>query len=102
MSHTPLKSLLQDFKDRLFLVSGSGDPVGIAKYYGLNRVVNTADVISAYPNIWPFKSIHKEKGYDGSCELIRNYDPSNVEGIAVLNDGFVMIYDDVHSVVIDG
>ncbi|EKD12018.1 uncharacterized protein L3040_008038 [Drepanopeziza brunnea f. sp. 'multigermtubi'] len=61
-AHTPFKNQVETLADKTVLVLGG---VGnqcreVAEHYGFKRVITSADIITAYPNIYPFNEIHKD------------------------------------------
>jgi len=52
-SHTPYRTLVSEFKDRLILTAGSKRSKAIAEHYGFKKVVSTANIHALYPNIFP-------------------------------------------------
>ena len=58
-SHTPWLELVPKFKDRYILaVGGDGnDCREVAHAYGFEKVITPADIMVAYPNVYPFSDI---------------------------------------------
>ncbi|KAF2434854.1 HAD-superfamily hydrolase [Tothia fuscella] len=59
-SHTPFKQYLPEFADKTVLVLGGvgDDNRNVAEAYGFKNVVTTADIVTAFPNYWPFDEMH--------------------------------------------
>ncbi|CAD6592715.1 MAG: hypothetical protein ASARMPRED_006643 [Alectoria sarmentosa] len=69
-SHTPFAELAnghgkENLKDKCILVvGGDGDKCRrVAEGYGFNNVVTPSDVITAYPDLWPFVSLENHRPF---------------------------------------
>jgi HAD superfamily hydrolase (TIGR01456 family) len=54
-AHTPLRTLVPHYRDRLILAFGSAGAKNVALHYGFKNVLSTSDVHSAFPPIYPEK-----------------------------------------------
>lgn len=59
LSHTPMRSLLPQYKDKQILALGSRDYTAVCRSYGFQNVVTVEDVLHAHPELYPFKTYHK-------------------------------------------
>lgn len=59
LSHTPMRSLLPQYKDKQILALGSKDYATVCRAYGFENVVTVEDVLHAHPELYPFKTYHK-------------------------------------------
>ncbi|KAL2076171.1 hypothetical protein VTL71DRAFT_1114 [Oculimacula yallundae] len=59
-AHTPFKNQVNSLAEKAVLVLGGvGDQCReVAEYYGFRKVITSADIIAAFPNIYPFNEIH--------------------------------------------
>ncbi|KAJ0400468.1 hypothetical protein P43SY_004817 [Pythium insidiosum] len=66
LSHTPMRELVDKFKDSRVLIMGSYDVYTVAREYGFNKVVSVNDLAQHYPTLYPFhKYEHKPAPYHG-------------------------------------
>ncbi|EON98762.1 putative had superfamily protein [Phaeoacremonium minimum UCRPA7] len=61
-SHTPFQELTTKLTDKTIFVTGSNADKArtIAQSYGFKSVVTPADILMAYPDVWPFDPLMKE------------------------------------------
>lgn len=59
-AHTPFKDHVNELGDKNVLVLGGvADKCReVAEYYGYDRVITTADVVTSYGDLWPFNEMH--------------------------------------------
>ena len=92
-SHTPFADLDQ-YKDRTVLVvGGDGDKCRrVAEMYGFRTVVTPADILSAYPSVWPFSQQFLDHYKPFARPLPAPIDPSSpsrslkIDAVFVYND----------------
>lgn len=75
LSHTPMKALVPEYKDKQVLALGSKDYVSVCRSYGFQNVVTVEDVLHAHPELYPFKTYHKRADlhkdpFAGECERL--------------------------------
>ncbi|KAK0509945.1 hypothetical protein JMJ35_007339 [Cladonia borealis] len=81
-AHTPFAELVGEYKDKCILVvGGEGDKCRkVAENYGFANVLTPADLITAFPNLWPFGSFQNYKPYaralSNSTLSPRSYTPN--------------------------
>lgn len=61
LSHTPMRSLVDKYKNELMLVVGPESCKDVAKSYGFTNVLSPLDVHDHHPDIWPFRRTPGEK-----------------------------------------
>ncbi|KAH6950388.1 HAD-like domain-containing protein [Ilyonectria sp. MPI-CAGE-AT-0026] len=85
-SHTPFRLLVDEFKDKNILVTGSDAAKirNVAEQYGFTSVVTPADILTASPNIWPFDPL-LESVYSKTARPLPS-DQLKIDGIFVFND----------------
>jgi len=94
-SHSPFEEI-QNLKDKNVLVLGGiGDSCRrVAERYGFKKVITAADLITAYPSIWPFANIFADY-YKNECQPrplpvpINSEDPTSslkIDAVFVYND----------------
>lgn len=83
-AHTPFKEYVGELGDKTVLVLGGvGDRCRqVAEYYGYKNVITTADLITEYPNLYPFNEIHGDYFEETSRPMPRNAD-GNVQISAI-------------------
>ena len=61
-SHTPFQELTTKLTDKTIFVTGSNADKArtIAESYGFKSVVTPADILAAYPDVWPFDPLMEE------------------------------------------
>jgi HAD superfamily hydrolase (TIGR01456 family) len=91
LCHTPLQSLLPQYKDKLVLVVGNDRVCSVAKHYGFYHVLNVAQAVNQIPGIWPFKDSLYHQEQRSSKHLMSEYpfkyDVEDIECIFVMYDG---------------
>lgn len=85
LSHTPMKSLKQKYKNEHVLVIGGGDHgkmKEVAHSYGFQKVITSREVFETYHDVWPFKrSKPKERRLDEISRL-------KISACLVMHDSF--------------
>jgi ribonucleotide monophosphatase NagD (HAD superfamily) len=54
LSHTPMRQLAQEYRDKWVLVLGHKDVVNVARTYGFNKVTTVDEVFARFPSMIPF------------------------------------------------
>lgn len=59
-AHTPFREEVKDLADKNVLVLGSVGNASreVTEYYSYKKVVTTADLITTYPDLFPFNEMH--------------------------------------------
>lgn len=72
-AHTHFKGQVKDLADKNVLVLGGIENAcgEVAEYYGYDKVVTTADLITAYPDLFPFDEMHGDYFKDSSRPIKR-------------------------------
>lgn len=91
-AHTPMKGMVSHYKNKCVLVIGG---IGnrcreVAAEYGFNKVITTADLITAYPRLWPFTEISKDYYQSHSRPLPAAEDPNDPSKFLKVSAIFVM------------
>ncbi|KAI2619581.1 putative HAD superfamily hydrolase [Hypoxylon sp. NC1633] len=100
-SHTPFQELVdrgpdgeagQGLRDKNILVTGSDAARcrEIAERYGFRHVITPADILAAYPDIWPFDPLLAEL-YAATARPLPDHDhaphhPPKIDAVFVFND----------------
>ena len=79
LSHTPMKSLVGQFKDSQVLVIGPESCRDVAKGYGFNRVLLPEEIHASFPSIWPFSQ-------PGSVEHSVDFATTPIKAILVFHE----------------
>ncbi|KAJ5040249.1 uncharacterized protein L3040_005910 [Drepanopeziza brunnea f. sp. 'multigermtubi'] len=98
-SHTPFKQLLDTSgylsknatqlskKSTILVTGGHGDKCRkVAESYGFENVVIPADILSAYPDIWPFNQVFTDYYRTTARPLPNPSEPLKIDAIFVYND----------------
>ncbi|CAK3781724.1 related to cat eye syndrome critical region 5 precursor [Lecanosticta acicola] len=63
-SHTPFADMTELHDKTVLVVGGDYDKCQlVAQSYGFQHVVTPGDIVTAYPDIWPFAKVFLESGY---------------------------------------
>ena len=60
LSHTPMKSLVDEYKDKWVMILGHKDIVRVARTYGFTKITTVDEVFARFPSMIPFKTPRKD------------------------------------------
>ncbi|KAJ1919340.1 hypothetical protein H4219_002028 [Mycoemilia scoparia] len=90
LSHTPMKALVPEYKDKLIMVVGGKNRscVRIAKMYGFTKVCTPNDVYNWNKAVWPFMDAppQEELPSDPEDEANADYSKEKIHAVMIFHD----------------